>query len=107
MLLLFFNQRIASMPLLQHGATLLDLSNHSLIRQDSSHSPHFLSPPIDREVWVILTYSGEVYAWGYNDYGQVLYNGSSSINFPIKLPLTNILSISVGRNHSLALSSEG
>ncbi|KAL0207865.1 hypothetical protein P9112_010452 [Eukaryota sp. TZLM1-RC] len=56
---------------------------------------------------LLLTYSGEVYGWGDNDYGQVLYNGSSSINFPIKLPLTNIVSISAGRNHSLALSSEG
>ncbi|KAL0207867.1 hypothetical protein P9112_010454 [Eukaryota sp. TZLM1-RC] len=101
-----------------HRATLSEFSDLSLIRQESSHSRHFLIPPIDRDLGVqsisvseehslLLTYSGEVYAWGDNDYGLVLHNGSSSINFPIKLPLTNIVSISAGRNHSLALSSQG
>ncbi|KAL0216141.1 hypothetical protein P9112_008325 [Eukaryota sp. TZLM1-RC] len=56
---------------------------------------------------LLLTYSGEVYGLGHNDYGQILYDGPGSIKLPIKLPLTNIISISAGHCHSLALSSEG
>ncbi|KAL0226116.1 hypothetical protein P9112_013440 [Eukaryota sp. TZLM1-RC] len=56
---------------------------------------------------LLLTYSGEVYGWGDNDYGQVLYSGREAIKSPIKLPLTNIISISAGVHRSLALSSKG
>ncbi|KAL0210087.1 hypothetical protein P9112_010171 [Eukaryota sp. TZLM1-RC] len=56
---------------------------------------------------LLLTYSGDVYGWGYNHYGQVFYTGPEAIKLPIKLPLTNIISISAGVHHSLALSSEG
>ncbi|KAL0205349.1 hypothetical protein P9112_000656 [Eukaryota sp. TZLM1-RC] len=75
------------------------------------------SSPIDRKVGVrcmstsdhslLLTYSGEVYGWGCNGSGQVLYDGPQSIKSPIKLPLTNIVSISAGICYSLALSSDG
>ncbi|KAL0219577.1 hypothetical protein P9112_005230 [Eukaryota sp. TZLM1-RC] len=56
---------------------------------------------------LLLTYSGDVYGWGSNKDGQVLYNASKMINLPIKLPLNNICSISAGAGHSLALSSDG
>ncbi|KAL0208059.1 hypothetical protein P9112_010646 [Eukaryota sp. TZLM1-RC] len=56
---------------------------------------------------LLLTYSGEVYGWGDNDHGKVLYNGPSRIKSPIKLPLTNIVTISACCDHSLAISSEG
>ncbi|KAL0206497.1 hypothetical protein P9112_001804 [Eukaryota sp. TZLM1-RC] len=56
---------------------------------------------------LLLTYSGEVYGWGYNDSGQVFYNELRAIKSPIKLPLNNIVSISTGSLHSFALSSEG
>ncbi|KAL0213837.1 hypothetical protein P9112_006021 [Eukaryota sp. TZLM1-RC] len=56
---------------------------------------------------LLLTYSGEVYSWGYNDEGQVLFDGPRNVTSPIKLPFYDIVSISAGHEHSLALSSEG
>ncbi|KAL0210042.1 hypothetical protein P9112_010126 [Eukaryota sp. TZLM1-RC] len=56
---------------------------------------------------LLLTYSGEVFGWGSNDYGQVLYDGPESIKSPIKLPSNDIQVISASINHSLALSSDG
>ncbi|KAL0226217.1 hypothetical protein P9112_013541 [Eukaryota sp. TZLM1-RC] len=87
-------------------------SDSSVFWSQISHSP------IDREVGVkcissgfyhtlLLTYSGEVYGWGDNVNGQVLYHGLEVIKSPIKIPLTNIISISAGFNHSHAISSEG
>ncbi|KAL0216450.1 hypothetical protein P9112_008634 [Eukaryota sp. TZLM1-RC] len=75
-----------------------DLSDANYgVKSISSNSGHSL----------LLTYSGEVYSWGFNDSGQVLYDGPRSIKSPIKLPLTNIISVSTGHYHSLSLSSEG
>ncbi|KAL0213858.1 hypothetical protein P9112_006042 [Eukaryota sp. TZLM1-RC] len=56
---------------------------------------------------LLCTYSGEVYSWGLNDEGQVLFDGVDSIRFPIKLPIHDIFTISAGNRHCLALSSEG
>ncbi|KAL0214868.1 hypothetical protein P9112_007052 [Eukaryota sp. TZLM1-RC] len=56
---------------------------------------------------LLLTYSGDVYAWGCNDHGQVLYDGPRSIHSSVKLPLQDIVSISAGVDYSLALSSQG
>ncbi|KAL0226006.1 hypothetical protein P9112_013330 [Eukaryota sp. TZLM1-RC] len=60
---------------------------------------------------LLLTYSGEVYGWGDNDCGQVVFQGldaiKSPIKSPIKLPLANITSISAGLSHYLAISSSG
>ncbi|KAL0207148.1 hypothetical protein P9112_012859 [Eukaryota sp. TZLM1-RC] len=69
----------------------------SVVNQASSSFHHTL----------LLTYSGEVYAWGCNDKGQVLYDGPKAIKSPIKLPITNISTISAGNAHSFALSSDG
>ncbi|KAL0214080.1 hypothetical protein P9112_006264 [Eukaryota sp. TZLM1-RC] len=56
---------------------------------------------------LLLTYSGDVYGWGYNYDGQVLYNGPQTIKSPIKSSLKSIISISAGAMHSLALCSDG
>ncbi|KAL0205391.1 hypothetical protein P9112_000698 [Eukaryota sp. TZLM1-RC] len=56
---------------------------------------------------LLVTYSGEVYGWGDNCWGQVLYSGPRSITSPVKLPLYNIVTISAGHEFSLALTSEG
>ncbi|KAL0209975.1 hypothetical protein P9112_010059 [Eukaryota sp. TZLM1-RC] len=56
---------------------------------------------------LLLTYSGEVFGLGSNDYGQVLYDGPESIKSPIKLPLNDIQVISASINHSLSLSFDG
>ena len=52
---------------------------------------------------------GTVWAWGYNNYGQ-LGNGypSSSSNIPLRVSeLTGAVAISAGYAHSLALKSDG
>ncbi|KAL0206444.1 hypothetical protein P9112_001751 [Eukaryota sp. TZLM1-RC] len=41
------------------------------------------------------------------EHENLLYNGFETINSPIKLPITNIVTISAGYSHSLALSSDG
>ncbi|KAL0206909.1 hypothetical protein P9112_012620 [Eukaryota sp. TZLM1-RC] len=56
---------------------------------------------------LLLTYCGEVYGWGYNYYGEVLFNGPQMVKLPVKLPISNIISISAGYCHSLALSFDG
>ncbi|KAL0214205.1 hypothetical protein P9112_006389 [Eukaryota sp. TZLM1-RC] len=56
---------------------------------------------------LLLTYSGEVYAWGCNDHGHILHHGPEIIKLPMKLPLQGIQSISAGLCHSFALSIEG
>ncbi|KAL0209804.1 hypothetical protein P9112_009888 [Eukaryota sp. TZLM1-RC] len=56
---------------------------------------------------LLLTYSGDVYGWGDNGKGQVLSHGPDVITIPVKLPLSNIVTITAGCHHSLALSSEG
>ncbi|KAL0204872.1 hypothetical protein P9112_000179 [Eukaryota sp. TZLM1-RC] len=99
------------------------VSSFSSVRTttDRSHfNKEWSATPIDRKAGVkcisnsfrhtlLLTYSGEVYGWGDNEEGQVLCNGATIIKLisPIKLPLTNIVTISAGDCHSLALSSEG
>ena len=56
-----------------------------------------------------LRADGRVYAWGYNNYGQV---GTGSISESVRVPtlvpnLTDIVSISAGGNHTLALKQDG
>ncbi|KAL0215225.1 hypothetical protein P9112_007409 [Eukaryota sp. TZLM1-RC] len=55
---------------------------------------------------LLLTYSGEVYGWGYNYKGQVLFKGPELVKTKIKL-LNDFVSVSAGHDHSLAISSEG
>ncbi|KAL0207928.1 hypothetical protein P9112_010515 [Eukaryota sp. TZLM1-RC] len=56
---------------------------------------------------LLLTCSGEVYGWGRNEEHQVSFYGPETIKLPIKIPISNIVSISAGNYSSLALSSEG
>ncbi|KAL0206479.1 hypothetical protein P9112_001786 [Eukaryota sp. TZLM1-RC] len=95
--------------------SLPELSDPSLFHQNSSHPADLCSPKdigvksissgIDHHL--LLTYSGEVYGWGWNVSGHVFYNGPKTIKSPIKLPLYDIITISAGYDHSLALSSDG
>ncbi|KAL0213781.1 hypothetical protein P9112_005965 [Eukaryota sp. TZLM1-RC] len=84
----------------------------------SSQCAHSFSNFVNRESGVkcvsvgdghtlLLTYSGEVYSWGCNDVGQVLFGGPRNITSPIKLPLSNIVTISAGYKNSFAVSVGG
>ncbi|KAL0211266.1 hypothetical protein P9112_009564 [Eukaryota sp. TZLM1-RC] len=99
-------------------AFALGFTDTSSLHIQASPYTQSCSFPFDREIGVkaislgfcytlLLTYSGEVYGWGSNQDGQLLYNGPDIIQSPIKLPLCNIVSISAGFGYSLALSSEG
>ncbi|KAL0207985.1 hypothetical protein P9112_010572 [Eukaryota sp. TZLM1-RC] len=98
-------------PITRHSATSPLSSEQTLAA--ASHIPlrepgvgvKFIS--VSHQHILLLTYSGEVYGWGRNFYGQVFHNGPCRIKSPIKLSLTGIISISAGITHSLALSSEG
>ncbi|KAL0213847.1 hypothetical protein P9112_006031 [Eukaryota sp. TZLM1-RC] len=97
-----------------YGVNHLSFSAHNNLiasipdRSESKMGVEFISAYSDYYVHhLLLTYSGEVYSWGYNDQGQVLFDGPRNVTSPIKLPLYDIVTISAGREHSLALSSEG
>ncbi|MBP9489374.1 hypothetical protein KBE88_01255, partial [Candidatus Saccharibacteria bacterium] len=73
------------------------------ISQISAGSGHSLA--LDSE--------GQIYAWGYNDYGQLGNGDTTSSNTPVKVDASGVLAgktisqISAGGAHSLALDSEG
>ena len=73
------------------------------ISQISAGSDHSLA--LDSE--------GQIYAWGYNYYGQLGNGDTTSSNTPVKVDTSGVLAgktisqISAGSNHSLALDSEG
>ena len=60
-----------------------------------------------------LDSEGQIYAWGYNDYGQLGNGDTTSSNTPVKVDTSGVLAgktisqISAGSDHSLALDSEG
>ncbi|KAL0226752.1 hypothetical protein P9112_014076 [Eukaryota sp. TZLM1-RC] len=64
---------------------------------------------------LLLTATGDVYGWGNNYFNQVFpgltgppaFDDSDFIPIPVKLPLSNIVSISAGMDHSLALMKDG
>ncbi|KAL0226174.1 hypothetical protein P9112_013498 [Eukaryota sp. TZLM1-RC] len=110
---------LACHPMSQSPFTIpLSLRQLHRVRHDLDSSADILPDRSDLVVGVkcissghehtlFLTYSGEVYVWGDNYCGEVLYHGLEAIKSPIKIPLTNVISISAGFNHSLAISSEG
>ncbi|MGO8672144.1 MAG: choice-of-anchor tandem repeat GloVer-containing protein, partial [Capsulimonadaceae bacterium] len=52
--------------------------------------------------------SGTVWAWGYNVYGQLGNNSTTTTNVPVQVSgLTGMTAISAGGYHSLALRSDG
>lgn len=54
-----------------------------------------------------VTENGEVYAWGYNNYGQIGNKGTGSKTLPYKTSLTNIKEVVGGECFTLALSNDG
>ena len=57
---------------------------------------------------LFLTIDGDVYATGYNNYGQLgINNNTSSITDPTKTVIDNVSQISAGGNHSLFLKTDG
>lgn len=54
-----------------------------------------------------ITNDGEVYAWGYNGYGQMGFGDTSSRLLPVKLNITNIKQISAGEHDTIALDNNG
>jgi alpha-tubulin suppressor-like RCC1 family protein len=58
-----------------------------------------------------LTTSGQLYAWGYNAFGQLGNGSNTTVLGPTLVPLpagvTNWTAIAAGTNHSLALGNDG
>lgn len=57
-----------------------------------------------------LSSDGTVWAWGYNDFGQIGDGNTSSYVRPVPVKVLNlgdVVAVSAGRSHSLALSSDG
>lgn len=55
------------------------------------------------------TRSGRVYGWGVNNFLQINATSDASFPFPtpITMPFANVVKVSVGKEHSLALSRDG
>ncbi|KAL0213863.1 hypothetical protein P9112_006047 [Eukaryota sp. TZLM1-RC] len=56
---------------------------------------------------LLLTHSGEVYGWGQNGHGKALHKGPNEIKSPVRLPLTNVVTISASNARFLAFCSDG
>lgn len=54
-----------------------------------------------------VTYDGDVYAWGYNNYTQVGSKEAGSKLLPYKTELTNVKEMSGGEGFALALCNDG
>ena len=55
-----------------------------------------------------LTENGNVYGWGYNYYGQLGNNSSSTAYVPVKMQkVSNIIQISAGQNYVTMLDADG
>ncbi len=56
-----------------------------------------------------LTTEGEVYAWGRNNYGQLGQSNTNNLSYATKVKggLTNIVDITAGTYHSIAITSSG
>lgn len=54
-----------------------------------------------------VTNSGEVYGWGYNNYGQLGSKDATARNKPYKTELTDIKEVSSGEGFVLALANDG
>ena len=57
---------------------------------------------------LLIDSSGNVWAWGQNDYGQLGINNQTQQLEPVKVSnLSNIVAVAAGDNHSLALDNAG
>jgi hypothetical protein len=57
---------------------------------------------------ILLTNKGDIYGFGSNKYGQLgIDNYDDDIIYPMKLNLTNVLSICCGDNHSMINTKDG
>lgn len=56
---------------------------------------------------VALKSNGEVYAWGYNGYGQLGIGDTVARSEPTKLEINNVIDIVCGNNHTLYLKQDG
>ena len=55
---------------------------------------------------MVITVNGNLWAWGRNDYGQ-LENGTKSHQCtPVKI-MEDVVAVSAGENHTMALTSDG
>ncbi len=63
---------------------------------------------VGRQHSLALAENGDVYAWGYNEYGQLGNNSITDSYLPVRVPgLTGIKVISTKKHHSLAMSNDG
>ncbi|KAL0209209.1 hypothetical protein P9112_011796 [Eukaryota sp. TZLM1-RC] len=99
---------------LQHAPSDSPLDHPSLCDQQPAHFPErsermggVKSISCSDFCSLLLTYSGEVYAWGRCGDGQVPPNIPAIFKPPVKLPINNIISISADLDHCFALSSDG
>ena len=68
------------------------------------------APPIETQAAGSSGFSGQVFAWGWNGYGQLGNGTTTNSSTPVAVSLpsgTTITAIAGGSFHSLALSSSG
>lgn len=80
-------------------------------RHETHVMTNFAQTPVDVKTGfghvLALTASGEVYAWGRNNRGQVGNGFHKNQMTPYKVPLENIVQIAAGGKFSLALDKDG
>ena len=59
------------------------------------------------EHMMVITKFNEIYGWGYNGHGQLGLGDNVNRNFPHKLPIRNVKSVSCGRYFTIILTKGG
>ena len=54
-----------------------------------------------------VTNAGDLYAWGYNGYGQFGIGNANTSYLPVRTGMTNVISVAQGHYHTIVLRSDG
>ena len=98
---------------LGNGANVNSSAPQSVFVSNVNPTPIFVAVSGGGFHSLALTTAGNVYSWGHNNYGQLGNGTIADSNQPVQVtlangtPLSHIVAISAGNNHSMALTDGG